>query len=139
MPGRSALVLDRLDRGMEHLRVVGFHASAHLCGTIIPDLSKLARDVTHCCLSWNRAVQTLCNPGEGFLTEEWSYPTSLAAAAPYNIKPVSVAMDGEGMRSDDLRKVLEEWDEEARGMKRYVCLIWSVVPCTHFKMLIALT
>lgn len=67
---------------------------------------------------WSRAFQTLCNPGEFFLTEEWTYPSALASALPFKIKPVAVAMDKEGMRSDDLRKVLSEWDEEARGAKR---------------------
>lgn len=28
-------------------------------------------------------------------------------------------MDAEGMRSDELRKLLAEWDEAARGTKRY--------------------
>jgi len=37
---------------------------------------------------------------------------------PYNIKPVPVDIDGEGMRSDALRTVLTEWDEAARGMPR---------------------
>jgi hypothetical protein len=38
---------------------------------------------------------------------------------PNNIIPVPVAMDGQGMRSDALKKVLSEWDEDARGMPRY--------------------
>ncbi|PSR73704.1 hypothetical protein PHLCEN_2v10623 [Hermanssonia centrifuga] len=67
---------------------------------------------------WSRTVQTLCNPGEIFLTEEWTYPSALYSSLPYNIKPVAVAMDSEGMRADALRKVLSEWDEEARGAKR---------------------
>jgi hypothetical protein len=46
---------------------------------------------------------------------------------PYNIKPVPVDIDGEGMRSDALRTVLTEWDEAARGMPRYK---WSIVPRT---------
>ena len=69
---------------------------------------------------WSRAVLTLCNPGEVFLTEEWTYPSAVASAHPYGIKPVPVAMDSEGMRADDLRKILSEWDESARGAKRYV-------------------
>ncbi|KAI5118981.1 hypothetical protein M0805_001120 [Coniferiporia weirii] len=67
---------------------------------------------------WSRAVQMLCNPGECFVTEEWTYPSALASARPYGVEPISVKIDGEGMRSDDLRKVLAEWDEEARGAKR---------------------
>ncbi|EJD01652.1 PLP-dependent transferase [Fomitiporia mediterranea MF3/22] len=67
---------------------------------------------------WGKAMQTLCNPGEKFLTEEWTYPSALASARPYGVMPVAIKIDNEGMRSDDLRKVLEEWDEEARGAKR---------------------
>lgn len=66
----------------------------------------------------SRAFQTLCNPGEFFITEEWTYPSALASSSPYNIRPVAVEMDGEGMRSDALRKLLSEWDETARGAKR---------------------
>ena len=69
---------------------------------------------------WSRAVLTLCNPGEMILTEEWTYPSALFSCAPFGIKPASVAMDSEGMRADDLRKVLSEWDEKARGAKRSV-------------------
>jgi hypothetical protein len=62
------------------------------------------------------------NPGEGFLTEEWTYPSAVASAMPYNIHAVSVPIDALGMRPQDLRKILAEWDEEARGMKRWVSL-----------------
>lgn len=61
---------------------------------------------------------TLCNPGDLFLTEEWTYPSALSTAQPLGVRPVSVKMDGEGMRSDDLRKVLSEWNADARGAKR---------------------
>jgi aromatic amino acid aminotransferase I / 2-aminoadipate transaminase len=72
---------------------------------------------------WSKVVQTLCNPGEGILTEEWTYPSALATARPVGVTAVSVEMDGEGMRADSLRKVLSGWDEEARGgMKRCVDL-----------------
>ncbi|KAI0082536.1 PLP-dependent transferase [Panus rudis PR-1116 ss-1] len=67
---------------------------------------------------WARAVQTLCNPGEYFLTEEWTYPSALASSRPFNVKPVAVAMDGEGMVVGDLKNVLSGWDEKARGAPR---------------------
>jgi aromatic amino acid aminotransferase I len=63
-------------------------------------------------------VLTLMNSGEGFLTEEWTYPSALASAQPYGIHAVSVPIDSNGMRPEDLRKILAEWDESARGMKR---------------------
>ena len=52
------------------------------------------------------------------LTEEWTYPSALASAKPYGVLPVPIKIDGEGMRADDLRRVLAEWDEEERGAKR---------------------
>lgn len=63
---------------------------------------------------------TLCNPGEMILTEDWTYPSALASARPWGVKAAPVKMDGEGMRADDLRKVLTEWDEKARGAPRCV-------------------
>ena len=78
---------------------------------------------------WSRAVMTLCNPGEMILTEEWTYPSALYASIPFQIKPVAVAMDSEGMRADALRKVLSEWDEKARGAKRYARRISSMTSC----------
>jgi len=65
-----------------------------------------------------KAVMTLCNPGEGVLTAEWTYPSAMAGMLPNNITPVPIAMDGQGMRADALRAVLSEWDETARGMPR---------------------
>ncbi|OBZ70291.1 Aromatic amino acid aminotransferase C56E4.03 [Grifola frondosa] len=67
---------------------------------------------------WSRAMQTILNPGEGFLTEDWTYPSAIAGSRPFGMHAVAVAMDSEGMRSDDLLKVLSEWDEAARGFKR---------------------
>ena len=67
-------------------------------------------------------MNTLCNPGEAFITEDWTYPSALASSQPYGVHPVGVPMDSEGMRSDELRKLLSEWDETARGCKRYELL-----------------
>lgn len=67
---------------------------------------------------WSKAVLTLCNPGEGVLASEWTYPSALSAMLPYGINPVPIPMDSQGMRSDSLRILLSEWDEAARGMPR---------------------
>lgn len=67
---------------------------------------------------WYKCVQTFCNPGDGVLVSEWTYPSAIASMAPYNVKPVAVPMDGQGMSSAGLRKVLSEWDESATGMPR---------------------
>lgn len=68
---------------------------------------------------WSRVMQTIMNPGEGFLTEEWTYPSAVSASKPFGMHPVPVAMDKDGMSSIDLRKVLSEWDETVRGCRRY--------------------
>lgn len=67
---------------------------------------------------WFKAVTILCEPGQGILTSEWAYTTAIATIRPYGIEPVSVAMDGQGMRDDALRCVLSTWDEIERGMPR---------------------
>lgn len=67
---------------------------------------------------WVKAVTTFCNPGEGVLISEWTYPSAIAAMAPYGIHAVPVAMDGQGVSSNALREVLESWDEQTRGMSR---------------------
>ncbi|EJD35692.1 PLP-dependent transferase [Auricularia subglabra TFB-10046 SS5] len=68
--------------------------------------------------AWSIAVDTLLNPGEGYFTEEFSYPSAQATAVPHHVRPVPIQMDAQGMRADDLRVVCEGWDEKARGMKR---------------------
>ncbi|KAF8640115.1 hypothetical protein AX17_001351 [Amanita inopinata Kibby_2008] len=67
---------------------------------------------------WAVVVETLCDPGQGVLTSEWTYPSAIAAMEPHGIKPIPVAMDSQGMRSDALRTLLSEWDETSRGMPR---------------------
>lgn len=67
---------------------------------------------------WSKVVTTLCNPGEGVLTSEWTYPSALASMNPYGIRAVPVAMDSEGMSSQALLNLLSGWDETTRGMAR---------------------
>jgi aromatic amino acid aminotransferase I len=42
----------------------------------------------------------------------------MASMLPYNVKPVAVAMDGLGMKSDDLENVLSQWDPISRQLPR---------------------
>ncbi|KAJ8487853.1 hypothetical protein ONZ45_g14182 [Pleurotus djamor] len=67
---------------------------------------------------WFKCLQTLCNPGDGVLVSEWTYPSTIAAMAPYDIKPVPVSMDSQGMSAEGLKQVLAEWDVSMRGMPR---------------------
>ncbi|KAI0310919.1 PLP-dependent transferase [Amylostereum chailletii] len=68
---------------------------------------------------WGRIARVLCDPGDTILAEEWTYPSALASAAPINVRVQPVAMDGQGMRADALREVLEGWDER-RGRRPHV-------------------
>lgn len=67
---------------------------------------------------WMKAVTTFCNPGEGVLTSEWTYPSAIATMAPCGIRAVPVSMDGQGMSSNALREVLVSWDAQTHGMPR---------------------
>ncbi|KAF8076347.1 pyridoxal phosphate-dependent transferase [Lyophyllum atratum] len=67
---------------------------------------------------WAKVVLTLCNPGEGVLAAEFTYPSAVSMMLPYDIKVVSVPMDGHGMKADALRTLLSEWDETLRAMPR---------------------
>lgn len=54
---------------------------------------------------WAKSLMTLCNPGEGVLCDEWTYPSALSAMQPYRISAIPVQMDIHGMRSDALREL----------------------------------
>ncbi|KAJ6515922.1 pyridoxal phosphate-dependent transferase [Mycena sanguinolenta] len=69
--------------------------------------------------AWHKVVTTLCDPGDGVLVSKWTYPSSMAAMRPYGIKAVPIEIDEQGMRSDQLRAILTEWDPAAHdGMRR---------------------
>jgi aromatic amino acid aminotransferase I len=77
----------------------------------------------------NKALITLCNPGEGLLMSEWTYPSAISTSHPIGVKPVPVGMDGQGMSATALREVLRGWDVQARGgMPR------CVAPCNSFEI-----
>ncbi|KAK7049551.1 hypothetical protein VNI00_005582 [Paramarasmius palmivorus] len=65
-----------------------------------------------------KVAWTFINPGDGVLVSEWTYPSAIASMTPLGAKMVSVKMDGQGMRSDDLRAILSNWNESERGMPR---------------------
>ncbi|EPS98782.1 hypothetical protein FOMPIDRAFT_1024508 [Fomitopsis schrenkii] len=69
---------------------------------------------------WSRCMQTFMNPGEQFLTEEWTYPSIVAACTPYGMRAVPVAMDQDGMSAAALRKVLAEWDSVTQRKRPHV-------------------
>lgn len=45
---------------------------------------------------------------------------------PYGVRAVPIAMDGQGMRSDDLRRTLSGWDETARNRMRRPHVVYIV-------------
>ncbi|GAA5883335.1 hypothetical protein JCM3774_005247 [Rhodotorula dairenensis] len=69
--------------------------------------------------AWGKIVTSLCNPGDGVLAEEWTYPSALATAWPSGIKPVPLPMDGDGLTVDGMDQVLANWNpDEHEGMQR---------------------
>ena len=60
-------------------------------------------------------VDILFENGQGYFTEEFSYPSAQAAAVPHGVKPVPVAMDAQGLCAEDLRKQCADWDPAQRG------------------------
>ncbi|GAA6009684.1 aminotransferase-like domain-containing protein [Rhodotorula paludigena] len=69
--------------------------------------------------AWGKIVGTLCNPGDGVLCEEWTYPSALATAWPADIKPVPLPMDGQGMTAEGMDQLLGSWNpDEHDGMSR---------------------
>jgi aromatic amino acid aminotransferase I / 2-aminoadipate transaminase len=69
---------------------------------------------------WDKIAETLCNPGEFILTEEWTYPGAVSAAWPHHVRPFGIPMDGQGMRADSLEDILAKWMPEVRGAPRSV-------------------
>jgi aromatic amino acid aminotransferase I len=58
--------------------------------------------------AWAQICTTLCEPGDGVLCEEFTYPSALSTAWPSGILPVPCAMDGEGLTGPGLRcKVIQ--------------------------------
>jgi aromatic amino acid aminotransferase I / 2-aminoadipate transaminase len=70
--------------------------------------------------AWAKAILTLCNPGDAVLMEEWTYPSAVATMRPYNINPVPIELDSQGICPDSLRNILSKWDDDIQGAPRYV-------------------
>ncbi|KAG6817459.1 hypothetical protein H0H87_008627 [Tephrocybe sp. NHM501043] len=71
---------------------------------------------------WGKAALTLCNPGEGVLVEEWTYPSAVAMMSPHGFLPVAVPLDGQGTIPNAMRRLLSEWDETIREDDPYYFL-----------------
>lgn len=69
---------------------------------------------------WNRVVLTFCNPGDSVIVAEWTYVSAISTMRPYGIKPVPVALDGQGICATSLRELLINWNDTHPGQNRLV-------------------
>ncbi|KAK9454342.1 pyridoxal phosphate-dependent transferase [Dipodascopsis uninucleata] len=68
----------------------------------------------------------LLNPGDYILMEEFAFPETVESLRPLRVNMIGIKMDQEGMRSDELSRILSTWNEKERGSKRPTTLY--VVP-----------
>ena len=68
--------------------------------------------------AWLKVVGLLCENDDYVMVEEYTYPSSQAVWIPLGIKAAPVASDANGIRADDLRALLQNWDEKDRGARR---------------------
>lgn len=64
------------------------------------------------------ALRIFCNRGDAILTEHYTYPGFIEAASLMGLSIHGVAMDGEGITPDSLRKMLHDWDKDLQGTER---------------------
>lgn len=68
--------------------------------------------------AWSKVVGLLCEDDDFVIVEEYTYPSAQALWIPMGVKAVPVAADAEGILASDLREMLQNWDEKARGSRR---------------------
>jgi DNA-binding transcriptional MocR family regulator len=70
----------------------------------------------------DKTLRMLCKLGDSVLVDAFTFPSTLESMHAIGARPVGVAMDSEGMRSDDLAALLDSWDEARQGPKpRSMC------------------
>ncbi|KII84829.1 hypothetical protein PLICRDRAFT_167201 [Plicaturopsis crispa FD-325 SS-3] len=67
---------------------------------------------------WNKIVNLLCEFGDYILVEAHTYPSAQALWAPMGCKGAPIAMDGDGLLVEDLRRVLANWETDHPGVRR---------------------
>ncbi|GAA5975794.1 hypothetical protein JCM11641_005876 [Rhodosporidiobolus odoratus] len=67
---------------------------------------------------WTKLVRLLCEPGEYILCEEFTFASAVAMWTSFGCKATPVKLDGEGLRADDLERVLRTWETEHPHVKR---------------------
>ncbi|KAJ2237213.1 hypothetical protein IWW45_001150 [Coemansia sp. RSA 485] len=58
-----------------------------------------------------KAVSLFCQPGDSILVERWTFPGTLSSLRAAGVRPVPVALDGEGMIPEDLDQVCTAWSD----------------------------
>ncbi|GAA5876540.1 hypothetical protein JCM16303_003573 [Sporobolomyces ruberrimus] len=81
--------------------------------------------------AWGKIVTTLCEPGDGVLCEEWTYPSALAAAWPNGMKPVPLPMDGGGLTVSGMEELLGFWDPAQHDGMRRPRILYTVPVCQN--------
>ncbi|GAA5984700.1 hypothetical protein JCM5350_007921 [Sporobolomyces pararoseus] len=81
--------------------------------------------------AWSKIVTTLCEPGDGVLCEEWTYPSALAAAWPNGMKPVALPMDGAGLTVSGMEQLLSSWDPAQHDGMRRPRILYTVPVCQN--------
>ncbi|KAJ5396201.1 PLP-dependent transferase [Penicillium crustosum] len=64
------------------------------------------------------ALRSFLEPGDFFLAEEYTYPTSYETAGPLGRKIVTLPMDNDGIDPNAMNHLLQNWNEAERGAKR---------------------
>ncbi|GAA5942774.1 aminotransferase-like domain-containing protein [Sporobolomyces koalae] len=81
--------------------------------------------------AWSKIVTTLCEPGDGVLCEEWTYPSALATAWPHGMKPVPLPMDGGGLTVSGMDQLLGSWDPAQHDGMRRPRILYTVPVCQN--------
>ncbi|GAA6061023.1 hypothetical protein JCM10212_001079 [Sporobolomyces blumeae] len=81
--------------------------------------------------AWGKIVTTLCEPGDGVLCEEWTYPSALATAWPTGMKPVPLPMDGGGLTVEGMDHLLATWDPAEHDGMRRPRILYTVPVCQN--------
>ncbi|GAA5915028.1 hypothetical protein JCM6882_006760 [Rhodosporidiobolus microsporus] len=67
---------------------------------------------------WNKVVRLLCDPGDLILCEEYTFASSISMWTSFGCRATPVKLDGNGLRADDLERVLGTWETEHPNEKR---------------------
>ncbi|GMG23607.1 unnamed protein product [Ambrosiozyma monospora] len=67
--------------------------------------------------AWDATLRTFCDPGDSILVEEYSFPSALETASPFQVDYVPVPMDNGGIIPEKLEELFENWDASNKKPK----------------------